>query len=52
MFKKLFSFLLITAAVVAAALVVIDREERRLIALYRQVEERLHLKKNTMTVDF
>ncbi len=51
-FKKFLAFMVAAIAVAAVVLVVLDREERRLLTLYRQVEDRLGLKKNSMTVEF
>ncbi len=51
MFKKFLTFMIAVIALVSIVLVVLDREERRLLALYRQVEERFGLKKNSMTFE-
>ncbi len=50
--KKILPILLVAVAVVAAALVLLYREEKRLHAIYRLLEDRLSLKKNAMKVEF
>lgn len=50
--KKILPILLVAVAVVAAALVLLHREEKRLHAIYRLLEDRLSLKKNAMKVEF
>ncbi len=50
--KKALPIIIVALAVVAAALVLLKREEKRLYAIYRLVEDRLSLKKNPMKVEF
>ena len=50
--KKVLPIIIVALAVVAAALVLLKREEKRLHAIYRLVEDRLSLKTNPMTVEF
>ncbi len=50
--KKIIPALLVAAAVIVAVLAFLQREEDRLRALYLQVEDRLNVKKNPMTVEF
>ena len=50
--KKAIPIIIVAVAVVAAALVLLRREEKRLRAIYRLMEDRLSLKKNSMTVEF
>ncbi len=49
--KKALPIIIVALAVVAAALVLLHREEKRLHAIYRLVEDRLTLKKNPMKVE-
>ncbi len=49
--KKALPIIIVAVAVVAAAFVLIWREEKRLRAIYRLMEDRLSLKKNSMTVE-
>ena len=50
--KKILPTIIVAAAIIAAALVLIWREEKRLRAIYRLMEDRLSLKKNAMKVEF
>lgn len=50
--KKALPIIIATVAIIAAALVLLHREEKRLRAIYRLMEDRLSLKKNSMTVEF
>lgn len=50
--KKVLPIIIVAVAVIAAALVLLNREEKRLRAIYRLVEDRLSLKKNSMKVEF
>ncbi len=50
--KKILPTILLAVAVVATAVYFLHREEQRLRALYRSLEERFRLNKNPMTVDF
>lgn len=49
--KKAIPIIIVAVAVVATALVLLRREEKRLRAIYRLMEDRLSLKKNSMTVE-
>lgn len=50
--KKALPVIIVAVAVLAAVFVLIRREEKRLHAIYRMMEDRLSLKKNSMKVEF
>jgi hypothetical protein len=50
--KKALPIILVGLVVVVAALFLFKRQEKRLRAIYRLVEDRLSLKKNPMKVEF
>ena len=50
--KKALTVMIVVAAAVAGALFLLYREEKRLCAIYRCVDERLNLKKSPMKVEF
>ena len=50
--KKALPIIIAAAAIIAAALLLLHREEKRLRAIYRLMEDRLSLKKNAMKVEF
>ena len=50
--KKALTVMIVVAAAVAGALFLLYREEKRLRAVYRQLDERLNFKKSPMQVEF
>ncbi len=49
--KKALPIIVVALAIITAALVLLHREEKRLHAIYRMLENRLSLKKSPMKVE-